>query len=148
MVKGKSKPYQGIYMKIDFDLYRKSKPLIQDRTKDYEDYLRRRIAVSNRAELLKLEIEECDARRESLMKEYDLEMELQAEIEPEQEKSVEEIAELVIAIINNLGYIGLDRLEDIAELHHLSVAELKQAIPKELSCKFVKHHVDPPSIFG
>ncbi|MCE7699527.1 MAG: hypothetical protein K8E24_012220 [Methanobacterium paludis] len=109
MVKRGGKKYRA-YMKTDFDMYRKSKPLIPDRTKDYEEYLRRRIAVSNRAELLKLEIEECDARRESLMKEYDLEMELQAEIQPEQEKSVEEIADLVVAIINNLGYIGLDRL--------------------------------------
>ncbi|MCE7697312.1 MAG: hypothetical protein K8E24_000015 [Methanobacterium paludis] len=112
------------------------------------DAVKLQLAVSNRTELLKLEIEECDARRESLMKEYDLEMELQAEIEPEQEKSVEEIADLVVAIINNLGYIGLDRLEDIADLHKISLAELKKAIPKELSCKFVKHHVDPPSIFG
>ena len=35
MVKKGGKKYQGIFMKIDFDLYRKSKPLIPDRTKDY-----------------------------------------------------------------------------------------------------------------
>ncbi|MCE7700161.1 MAG: hypothetical protein K8E24_015475 [Methanobacterium paludis] len=63
-------------------------------------------------------------------------------------KVMQGLIDLVIAIINNLGYIGLDRLEDIAELHNISLAELKKAIPKELSCKFVKHHVDPPSIFG
>lgn len=131
-------------MKIDPDLYRKSKSIIPDRTKDYEDYLRRRISVSNRAELLKLEIEECDAKRESLMKEYDLEMELQAQIQTEQ-KSLEEVTELVIGIINNLGYIGLDRLEDIAELHNVSLAELKKSIPPELQEKFVKYHLEPPS---
>lgn len=131
-------------MKIDPDLYRKSKSIIPDRTKDYEDYLRRRISVSNRAELLKLKIEECDAKRESLMKEYDLEMELQAQIQTEQ-KSLEEVTELVIGIINNLGYIGLDRLEDIAELHNVSLAELKKSIPPELQEKFVKYHLEPPN---
>ena len=63
-----NKKYKGIYMKIDYDLYRKSKAIIKDRTKDYENYLRRRITVSNRAELLKLEIEELDERRKALMK--------------------------------------------------------------------------------
>ncbi|MCE7698579.1 MAG: hypothetical protein K8E24_006995 [Methanobacterium paludis] len=81
------------------------------------------------------------------MKEYDLEMELQTEIQPEQEKSVEEIADLVIAIINNLGYIGLDHLEDIVELHKISLAAQKGYF-YELSCKFVRHHVDLPSIWG
>ncbi|MCE7697336.1 MAG: hypothetical protein K8E24_000160 [Methanobacterium paludis] len=104
--------------------------------------------MTNRAELLKLEIEECDARRESLMKEYDLEMELEAQIKPEEQRSVEEVADLVVAIINNLDYIGLDRLEDIAELHHVSLAELKQKIPQEMHSKFVKHHLEPGSILA
>jgi hypothetical protein len=67
-------------------------------------------------------------------------MELRAEIQPEQEKSVEEIADLVVAIINNLYWPNL--LEDIAELHKVSLAEVKKAIPNELSCKFMKHPIN------
>jgi len=138
-----NKKYKGIYMKIDYDLYRKSKAIIKDRTKDYENYLRRRITVSNRAELLKLEIEELDERRKALMKEFDTELELQEQININDNKTIEEVAEICINIIENLGYIGLDKMGTIAELHDVSLAELKKAIPMEYHEKFVKYHTDP-----
>ncbi|MEN6552825.1 MAG: hypothetical protein ABFC34_08055 [Methanobacterium sp.] len=137
-----NKKYKGIYMKIDYDLYRKSKVIIKDRTKDYEDYLQRRITVNNRAELLKLEIEELDERRKALMKEYDTELELQGQINTE-DKTIEDIAKTCINIIENLGYIGLDKMETIADLHDVSLAELKKTIPTEYHEKFVKYHTDP-----
>ncbi|WP_048187951.1 hypothetical protein [Methanobacterium paludis] len=54
----------------------------------------------------------------------------------------------MVAIINNLDCIGLDHWRIFADLYKFSLAKLKKAIPKELNCKFVKHHADPPSIFG
>ena len=136
-----NKIVKGIFMKIDHDLYTKSKSIIPDRTKDYEDYLRRRISIENRGELIKVEIEELDARRVALMKEYDLEMELQGHLD-HLEKNVEEVAQICLDIIENLGYIGLDRLKIIAELNGVGFADLKNSIPEEFHHKFVKYHLD------
>lgn len=77
------------------------------------------------------------------MKEYDTELELQEQINITDDKTIEEGAETCINIIENLGYIGLDKMETIAELHDISLVELKKLIPVELHEKFVKYHTDP-----
>ena len=38
------------------------------------------------------------------------------------------------------GVIGLDKLEDIANLNGVSIAELKAAIPADLTDKIVRFH--------
>ena len=54
------------------------------------------------------------------MKEYDTELELQEQININDNKTIEEVAEICINIIENLGYIGLDKMGTIAELHVIS----------------------------
>ena len=128
-------------MKVDFELYRKSKPFIQDRTKDYESYLARKILTNNRAEMLKLEIEELDVQREALMKEYDQEVGIQSELFDDEDMDKISLAlNTIEKIINNEGTIGLDRIEEIATIQDVSVAELKRRIPIKYRDKVLAHH--------
>lgn len=136
-------PTKFISMAIDMELYKKSKVIISNRTKDYEDYLRRRIYAGSRSEMLKMEIEDLDARREHAMNEYDIEVglqEKQSEHNQLQENELDAAVETVIRIMEATGVIGLDKLEDIANIKKVSVGELKKAIPDKLQDKFVTFH--------
>jgi hypothetical protein len=131
-------------MNIDFDLYKKSKTLIPDRTKDYEDYLRRKIATSNRAEIIKMEIDELDMKKQELMKEYDREiglMSVEDELKGEDINKLTFALNTVLKIIDNDGSIGLDRIEEIATVQDISFSELKSAIPDSMGDKILKHHL-------
>ena len=131
-------------MNIDFDLYKKSKTLIPDRTKDYEDYLRRKIATSNRAEIIKMEIDELDMKKQELMKEYDREiglMSVEDELKGEDINKLTFALNSVLKIIDNDGSIGLDRIEEIATVQDISFSELKSAIPDSMGDKILKHHL-------
>jgi hypothetical protein len=136
-------PLKLISMNIDEELYNKSRLIISNRTKDYEDYLRRRIYAGSRSEMLKMEIEEIDSRREQLMHEYDIEIgleEKQSEHNQLHDNEMDKAVETVVRIMTVKGVIGLDKLEDIASMQEVSVSDLKQAIPEELHDKFVKFH--------
>ena len=131
-------------MNIDFDLYKKSKTLVPDRTKDYEDYLRRKIATSNRAEIIKMEIDELDMKKQELMKEYDREiglMSVEDELKGEDINKLTFALNTVLKIIDNDGSIGLDRIEEIATVQDISFSELKSAIPDSMGDKILKHHL-------
>ena len=131
-------------MNIDFDLYKKSKTLIPDRTKDYEDYLRRKIATSNRAEIIKMEIDELDMKKQELKKEYDREiglMSVEDELKGEDINKLTFALNTVLKIIDNDGSIGLDRIEEIATVQDISFSELKSAIPDSMGDKILKHHL-------
>lgn len=133
----------SVHMKIDERLYSKSKTLIPNRTKDYEDYLRRMIASNNRLEMLQKEQEELQNRMGYLDKEIDLEMDIKdkmKELENEAEDIINQALKTVINIIHNEGVIGLDRLEEIANYKRVSSAELRSRIPKELGDRIVNYH--------
>lgn len=134
---------KGVFMRIDHDLYRKSKALIPDRTKDYEDYLKRKIVTSNRAELIKMEIDELDMKKEQLMKEYDYEIGLESFDNAMEEEMINKktfALNTVLKIITNEGAIGLDRIDEIATVQGISAGELKTMIPEDQRCKVVQYH--------
>lgn len=133
MKKGKKRL---VTMKIDEELYLKSKAIIPDRTKDYVNYLKRRIST-NRAELLKKEIDDLDTKREALMREYDRELELQ---ETTEHRPLKDLVTTVEKIINHRGFIGENEIENLAYMNGYEFAELKAAIPPELHKKFVKFY--------
>lgn len=143
MNKKNSGSKKRISMVIDRDLYEKSKMLIPNRTADYEDYLRRRLYTGNRPDLLKMEIDELDIRREVLMYEYDHEvglLEEQAENEGKKQNDLDDAVKIVLNVIESDSVIGLDKLDTIATLKGVSVVDLKLAIPKKIHDKFVKFH--------
>jgi|GEM_PF-1500334 len=134
----------GVYMKIDAELFRKSKTIIPDRTADYEDYLRRRIHAKDRAEIIRMEIEELESKKNALMKEYDIETKIQenaAEIDQEIDNEVDAVVATALKIINNEGNIGLDRLQDLADFREVGLAQVKAMMPEEAKDKIVKHHL-------
>ena len=90
-------------MLVDEELLLKTKAIIPNRTQDYEDYMRRRILASNRAELLKMEIDDIDARREHLMNEYDIEIGL---IEKQKQNERTKQDDVNAALEDNLKYYG------------------------------------------
>ena len=126
-------------MRIDEELYIKSRAIIKDRTADYEAYIRRRISV-NRAELLRKQIDELDAKRAALMKEYDYEVELQSTTKT---RTVDELTSLICRMIDRQGLIGLNQIDDIAFMNGLNPVELKTAIPEQYKDKFVKFYETP-----
>lgn len=135
---------KSIHMNIDEILYIRSKTVIPNRTKDYEDYLRRKIACGDRKELLKKEMEELESKKIFLQKEIDIEDSLADKIKEEEDEKIEVfngVVETVIKIIQNEGSIGLDKLEEISDLRGVSLAELKANIPEELRDKIVKFHL-------
>jgi len=134
----------GVYMKIDAELFRKSKKIIHDRTADYEDYLRRRIHVKDRADLLRIEIEELESRKRVLMDEYDIETKIKENapaIDQEIDNEVSACVETALKIIENEGNIGLDRLQDLADFREVSLAQVKAMMPDEVKDKIVKYHL-------
>jgi len=140
----KAKNGVSVHMKIDSELFRKSKAIIPDRTADYEDYLRRRIHAKDRAELLRMEIEELESKKKTLMEEYDIETKIKEnalEIDQEIDNEVQACVETVLKIIENEGCIGLDRLEDLAAFRDVSVAQVKIMIPDKFQEKIVRYHL-------
>lgn len=140
----RGKEYVGVYMKIDPELHRKSKAIVGDRTADYEDYLRRKIGATDRAELLKMEIEELESKKESLMKEYDIETKIQEnaeEIDQAIDNQVQSCVDTVLKIIKNEGSIGLDKLQELADFRDVSVAQVKAMLPEKAKKSIVKHHL-------
>ena len=135
-------------MEIPYDLYIKSKALIPNRTEDYVDYLQRRIAASNRLDMLQQERDEVKARLEHLDIEIDHELNMKDELkdlEKEADELIEDAIKTVTHIIMNEGVIGLDKIEQIAAVKDLSFGELKNAIPEDLRDKVVNFH---PQIQG
>ncbi|MEN6592767.1 MAG: hypothetical protein ABFC12_05960 [Methanobacterium sp.] len=131
-------------MKIDADLFRKSKAIIPDRTADYEDYLRRRIHAKDRAELLRMEIEELESKKKELMDEYDIETKIKEnapEIDQEIDNEIMACVNTAMKIINNEGCIGMDRLQELAEFREVSVAQVKAMMPGAAKDKIVRYHL-------
>lgn len=139
----KRKKTKPVFMKIDEQLFIKSRPLIPNRTEDYEDYLRRKIAGQNRAEIIQMEIDRLDLQRAQLMKEYDIEIGLQDEQTVEERTESEQLLmalQTVTRVVDIQGVIGLDKIEDIANLHEVSFYELKNNLPAAIKEQVVKTH--------
>lgn len=131
-------------MKIDADLFRKSKAIIPDRTADYEDYLRRRIHAKDRAELLRMEIEDLESKKKELMDEYDIEIKIKEnapEIDQEIDNEIVACVNTAMKIIDNEGCIGMDRLQELAEFREVSVAQVKAMMPEDAKDKIVRYHL-------
>jgi hypothetical protein len=142
---------KGIYMVIGPTLYRKSKAIIENRTKDYENYLARKIHTNNRAEMIKLEIEELDQKREALMKEYDIEIGIEANEDHMEDETINKITyatNTIMKIVNNQGGIGWDKIEEIADFQGISLAELKLHLPESIKDKIVEHNVTLETVEG
>jgi len=130
-------------MEIPHDLWVKSKALITNRTEDYIDYLERRLAASDRLDMLQQERDEVKARLEHLDIEIDHELNMKEELkylEKEADEIIEDAVETITHIVMNEGVIGLDKIEQIATVKDLSFSELKNAIPEDLRDKVVNFH--------
>lgn len=139
---------KDVHMKIPYDLWVKSKALIHNRTEDYIDYLKRRIAASDRLDMLQQERDEVRARLEHLDIEIDHELNMKEELkclEKEVDEIIEDAVKTITHIVMNEGVIGLDKIEQIATVKDLSFGELKNAIPLDLRDKVVNFH---PQIIG
>lgn len=146
----KKREYQLVTMKIPIDLYNKSKIVIPEgtRTKDYIDYLTRRIAAVDKVSMIERELDEIKTRQEFLEHELELELGLKEEetkIVEEYDNIMESAIDTIRRIIDSEGIIGLDKIESIASLKDISFAELKMCLPGELQDKIVKYH---PQVIG
>lgn len=142
MVKDKENR-KAVCMRIDVDLFNRSKQLIHNRTSDYEDYLRRTCVVVDKPNFIRNQIEEGQLKIAQLEKEYDLEIGLQKENEnliKQQGTVMEGCVETIIKIIENEGRIGLDRIEEIANYRGVNASELKSEVPENYKSKFVSFH--------
>ena len=132
-----------VHMKIPYDLWVKSNALIPNRTADYIDYLKRRLAASDRLDMLQQERDEVKARLEHLDIEIDHELNMKEELkylEKEADEIIEDAVQTIAHIVMNEGVIGLDKIEQIATVKDLSFSELKNAIPLDLRDKVVNFH--------
>ncbi|EKF86849.1 hypothetical protein [Methanobacterium formicicum] len=137
------KDIKTICMRIDRRLFDLSKLIISNRTKDYENYLQRKLMVRDKSAFLRDEIEKHESIIGELEVEYNIEIELQKEEEEKIRKDgtiLDSCIGTVMKIIDNEGIIGLDRLEEIANFKGISVSELKKAMPEEYKSKFVNFH--------
>ena len=130
-----------VSMKIDLDLYEKSKLLIPNRTKDYVEYLHRRIRAGSSSELIKMEIEDLDRKREELKMQYEFKVALEKGSDSNiLNRDITKAIETVTNIINNSGSIGIKKLTEIAEINNIIVRDLKEALPENLQDKITKYH--------
>ncbi len=137
-----SKPKQLVTMLIDKELHEKSKVIIPNRTKNYEDYLRRVINAGSRLEMLRMEKENLETKLERVKYEYEIEVELeekQSKYNQLKHNELDAAVETVLRIVEKTGVIGLDKLEDIAIMKNVSISELKNSIP-DINDKFVSFH--------
>jgi hypothetical protein len=130
-----------VSMKIDADLYEESKLVIPNRTKDYVEYLHRRIRAGSSSELIKMEIEDLDRKREELKMQYQFKVALENGSDSNiLRRDIANAVETVTNIINNSGSIGVNKLKEIADINNIIVADLKAALPKDLQTKISKYH--------
>jgi len=135
------KEYQLITMKIPYDLYKKSDLIIPNRTKDYIDYLERRVATTDRASIIQKELDDLKTRQELLEHELELELatreereKVTSEYDSELLSAVETIKKIALAE----GMVGEDKIEQVALWKDVSFAELRLMIPEDINV--VKYH--------
>lgn len=127
-------------MRIDEQLYIKSRAMIPNRTEDYEDYLRRRLGANNRLEMLEKERTETINHLNHIEKEIHEEREFVQNIEKtemEYEQMMEKAVDTLTNIYENHGFIGSDNLESIATFNEISLGELKNRLPEEMRSKII-----------
>jgi len=135
MVRKRTKKTKLISMAIDETLYRKSKPLIANRTADYEDYLRRRINAKDTLEMLQVEYEESVRNMKHLKDQIYKEMEFrekQEEVMIEESSLMDAAVEVAERIYQVHGVVGHNDLDNISAMKQVELADLKNALPQHI----------------
>ncbi len=130
-----------VSMSIDLDLFDKSELLISHRTKDYEEYLSRRIYTGTSSQLVRMEIDDLDKRREELMNVYNFKVKLEDGLDDNIiNQNMDKAVETVTNIISNEKSIGQAKLKDIADINNVFIRDLKAALSPELQSKITEYH--------
>ncbi len=131
-----------VSMAIDSDLYEKSESIIQDRTRDYEEYLHRVINAGSSTELIRAEIEDLEWRIYDLKREYELKIKMNSSDSNILHEDMEKAVKTVTNIIESTGSIGTKKLREVAKINNVLVRDLKNSLPEDLQNKITKYHLE------
>jgi hypothetical protein len=129
-----------VNMFIQRDLYVKSKYIIPNRTEDYENYLRRRLASKNRMDMLEQERTELLEQLNVVEAEIKQEREFNSDeerIKIEYDIMVGKAVDTLTRIYEKHGFIGANNIEAIATMNEISIGELKNQLPSEIKKKIL-----------